>query len=176
MKSKNIYFIVLFLYPVIFCSCVNHNNVKAVGTVSTSMFKRIITNTGENFIRHGNVLEKPSENKQDNPYIYGGSNGNIPPEVINVEMKNNVITVPVSLGKLKVNETKKFATQLAFPAKSVTTNSKDIIVKDSVDSSNKSFLNISITKTKPGPFSDTVNIVTERYQMVQVLSGEAVPN
>ena len=177
MKFKNFYFISLFLYIVLLCSCVNRNNIKAVGTVSMDILKHNIIDVGGNFVGRVSVSEKLSENKQDgrtNNFVLDGTNGSTPPNVIHVERNNNTVTTPVNLGKVQVNETKKFDTVYGFNAKSITTNSKDIVLKETIDSANRTVLHIEITKTKPGFFSDTVRVVSETIELLTVYSGEAI--
>jgi hypothetical protein len=123
-------------------------------------------------------LENITENNQ-----YNKMNGIVDQAVENntvftnseFEYINNIKTYSLNIGKIPINKT--ITTNLIIPNHkiiSATTNSKDIILKDSVTAANQTTLLINISKSKQGFFSDTIHVFLDTYQHSYVYSGEAI--
>jgi hypothetical protein len=80
----------------------------------------------------------------------------------------------LNAGKIKLGETKKYILPMLVPVTSHRTSSEDIILRDSVDMSNKSYIIVNLTKQKTGVFNDTVYLSLDSNKITLVISGEVL--
>ncbi|MDR1897034.1 MAG: TolB-like 6-bladed beta-propeller domain-containing protein [Prevotellaceae bacterium] len=128
------------------------NNKKSIG--------RNIPGKGENSISAENNLLSPLS-------LRANAEKKIDPDE---EKKKNIL----NLGKMHTGEEKKLTIPLNLRVKSISATSTDISLRDSAVSANESIIYISITKQRPGVFTDTISISTGTKQILIEIAGEVL--